>query len=158
MKWRGCSTSGARTISRGFTRQSIRLTHSRIRKAKSLFHSVQEQLEYFKNNILLDECHADVLVELGRYQEAANIHIEEGRTMEAIQVLLHDKSQESTKRANDHILRGLWQNTSFSMKIEDSDTAAMAFLSLASKVNHDFLSTTQKDEVGSSTTYYSCLG
>ncbi|TEB34927.1 hypothetical protein FA13DRAFT_1707130 [Coprinellus micaceus] len=117
------------------------------KKAKSLFDSVQEQLEYFENNILLDECHADVLVELARYQEAADIHIEEGRTMKAIQVLLSDKSQESIRRANDHILQGLWQNTSFSMKIKDSDTAAVEFLSLASKVNYDFLSSTQKDEV-----------
>lgn len=123
-----------------------------------MFDSVQEQLEYFENNILLDECHADVLVELARYQEAADIHIEEGRTMKAIQVLLSDKSQESIRRANDHILQGLWQNTSFSMKIKDSDTAAVEFLSLASKVNYDFLSSTQKDEVGLSTLLHSYSG
>lgn len=68
--------------------------------------------------------------------------------MEAIDVLLHDiGNQESTRRANDYILHGLWQSTSFTMNIEDSNAAAVELLSLASKVNCDVLSPTQKDEV-----------
>lgn len=120
-------------------------------KAKTLFESVDEQLEYLEDNVLLDDCHAAVLAELGRFQEAADIHMEEGRTMDAIKVLLQDKgNSESTRRANTYILQGLWQTTSFSHKIKDDDTEAISLLSLASKVDTDLLSPSQKDEVGSS--------
>ena len=64
--------------SKGLTTRLVRLAHSRIRKAKSLFDPDQEQLEYVEDNILLDECDADVLVSPGKHQEAADIHIEEG--------------------------------------------------------------------------------
>ncbi|KAF6765917.1 hypothetical protein DFP72DRAFT_996790 [Ephemerocybe angulata] len=117
-------------------------------KAKTLFDTVEEQLEYLEDNILLDDCHAAVLADLGRYQEAADIHIEEGRTMDAIRVLLEDKeNRESIRRANDYILRGLWQNNSFSQKIKDSDTDALALLELASKLDASLLSPTQKAEI-----------
>lgn len=121
-------------------------------KAKALFKSVDEQLEYLEDNILLDDCHATVLSELGRYQEAANIHMAEGRTMEAIDTLLDDnENEESKRRANDCILQGLWESTSFSRKVEDTDVAALNFLRLASKKDKDtmLLSPTQKDEASS---------
>jgi hypothetical protein len=117
-----------------------------------LFSSDEEQLEYLEDNILLDDCHAAVLAELGRRQEAAEIHLAEGRTMEAIATLLDDEeNEESKRRANDCILQGLWESTSFSQKIKDTDTDALRFLGLASKVdkNATSLSPTQKDEVSS---------
>ena len=119
-------------------------------KAKTLFDSVEEELEYLEDNTLLDGCLATVLADLGRYQEAADIHMAEGRTMEAIHVLLDDKENvESKHRANHCILQGLWERTSFSQKIKDTDTAARKFLQLVSKVDKDvmLLSPTQKDEV-----------
>lgn len=126
----------------------VQLTLDLISKAKTLFDSVEEQLEYLEDNILLDECHAAVLTDLGRFQEAAAIHIEEGRTMDAIKVLLEDKtSSESIVKANDYILRGLWQNTSFSAKIKSTDIGAKELLKLASKVDTSLLSATQQDEV-----------
>lgn len=117
-------------------------------KAKTLFDSVEEQLEYLEDNVLLDDCHAAVLAELGRFQEAADIHMEEGRPLEAIKVLLEDKgNSESTTRANTYILRGLWQNTSFSHKIKDTDTDSIELLALASQVDTSLLSPSQRDEV-----------
>jgi tetratricopeptide (TPR) repeat protein len=94
------------------------------------------------------------LAELGTHQEAAQIHMAEGRTMEAIDALLDDKKNEQSKRrANECILRGLWENTSFSRRIEDTDAAALEFLGLAeSKIDKGatlLLSPTQKDEVSS---------
>ncbi|RXW11436.1 hypothetical protein EST38_g14419, partial [Candolleomyces aberdarensis] len=121
-----------------------------FRKAETLFKSVEEQLEYLEDNILLDDCHAAVLAELGRHQEAAEVHMAEGRTMEAIDALLDDEENEESKRlANDCILQGLWENTSFTRKIEDTDAAALEFLRLASKVDKDakLLSPTRKDEL-----------
>lgn len=123
-------------------------THDSYSKAKTLFDSVEEQLEYLEDNVLLDDCHAAVLTELGRYQEAADIHMEEGRPLDAIKVLLEDKgNSESTARANAYILRGLWQNTSFSHKIKDTDTDAIKLLALTSKVEPSLLSPSQQDEV-----------
>ena len=118
-----------------------------------MFESVEAQLEYLEDNVLLDDCHAAVLAELGRHQEAAEIHMAEGRTMEAIDALLDDKKNEQSKRrANECILRGLWENTSFSRRIEDTDAAALKLLSLAeSKMDKGttLLTPTQKDEVSS---------
>ncbi|KAF6765913.1 hypothetical protein DFP72DRAFT_865039 [Ephemerocybe angulata] len=119
-----------------------------FRKAKALFDSVEEQLDYLEDNILLDECHASVLVELGSYQLAAEVHAREGRTMEAIRVLLLDeRNAGSIAMANDYILQGLWQHTSFSQKIKDTDTKALAFLELASGMDRSLLSPTQRDEL-----------
>ncbi|RXW16510.1 hypothetical protein EST38_g9345 [Candolleomyces aberdarensis] len=120
-------------------------------KAETLFESVDEQLQYLEDNILLDDCHAAVLAKHGKHQEAAEIHMKEGRTMEAIDALLDDKKNEleSRRRANDWIFQGLWENTSFSRKIEDADTAALEFLQRAFKVDKDakLLSPTRKDEL-----------
>lgn len=67
--------------------------------------------------------------------------------MEAINALLEDKgSEDSLRRANDCILQGLWQNTSFSQKIKDSDSAAIKFLQVASKVDLAAISPSQSDE------------
>ena len=132
------------------TTQVICVTHSGDRKALSLFNSVEEELRYLKNHVSLDECHADVLSELGRYREAADIHVKGDRTVAAVRVLLKDRaSQRSAQVTNHHLLQGLWQNTSFSAKIKDRDTVAVELLSLASKLNWDSLTPTQKDEVGS---------
>ncbi|KAJ2931128.1 hypothetical protein H1R20_g5904, partial [Candolleomyces eurysporus] len=123
-----------------------------LEKAKALFESVEEMLKYLGDNILLNECHVAVLAELGRYQEAAEVHLRAGRTMEAIDILLCDKeNKDSKRRANDYILQGLWETASFSQKIKNTDTAALRLLQLASKANKDanLLSPTEKDEVSS---------
>ncbi|KAJ2926890.1 hypothetical protein H1R20_g10212, partial [Candolleomyces eurysporus] len=130
---------------------AVRLYKKTEMKAKTLFKSVEEQLQYLEDNILLDDCRAAVLAELGRHQEAAEIHMTEGRPMEAIDVLLDDKENESEskRRANDWIFQGLWENTSFSRKIKDTDAAALKFLQRAFKVDKDakLMSPTRKDEL-----------
>jgi hypothetical protein len=99
-----------------------------------------------------------VLAELGRHQEAAEIHMAEGRTMEAIDALSGDKTNEQSKRrANECILWGLWESTSFSRRIEDTDAAALEFLGLVeSKMDKGatLLTPTQKDEVSSEFSHF----
>jgi tetratricopeptide (TPR) repeat protein len=94
-----------------------------------------------------------VLAELGRHQGAAEI-----RTMEAIDALLDDKKNEQSKRrANECILRGLWDNTFFSRRIEDTDAAALEFLGLAESTmdkGATLLTPTQKDEVSSEFSHF----
>ncbi|KAG2023736.1 hypothetical protein CC2G_001355 [Coprinopsis cinerea AmutBmut pab1-1] len=119
-----------------------------LKKAQKLFESVEEQLEYLEDNVLLDECHAAVLVELGRYQEAADVHLAEGRTLEAIETLLEDQENpESTKRANTCILQGLWQNVSFAVLFNKENETAHRMLELASKLNTMSLTVSERDEV-----------
>ncbi|KAH6917671.1 hypothetical protein BKA70DRAFT_1139349 [Coprinopsis sp. MPI-PUGE-AT-0042] len=119
-----------------------------LKKAQKLFDSVEEQLEYLEDNVLLDECHAEVLIELGRYQDAADVHLAEGRTLEAIQTLLRDEvSEVSAKRANGCILQGLWQNVSFAMIIRKESEGALRMLDLAAKMNADLLSPSERDEL-----------
>ncbi|TFK22063.1 hypothetical protein FA15DRAFT_623047 [Coprinopsis marcescibilis] len=119
-----------------------------LKKAQMLFNSVEEQLEYLEDNVLLDECHAAVLVELGHYQQAAEIHLAEGRTSEAIQVLLEDASNpDSTRKANTCIVKGLWESVSFAVRIKKDNTKAHQMLELAARLNKDVLSTTEKDEI-----------
>ncbi|KAJ2926878.1 hypothetical protein H1R20_g10207, partial [Candolleomyces eurysporus] len=118
-----------------------------LEKAKTLFESVDEELEYLKKDILLNDCYAAVLAEHGKYQEAANIHLREGRITKAIKVLIDDKENEESKRqAYDCILQGLWESTPFSQKIKDTDDAAPKFLQFASKLGQDttLLSPTKK--------------
>jgi hypothetical protein len=120
-----------------------------------LFESVKEMLEYLEKNPLLEDCHITVLAEHGRYQEAADIHERGGRFVEAIVTLFKDRENETSKRrANDCILQRLWESTSFSQRIKETDTAAQKLLQLASKVAKDttllsLLSPTQKDEASS---------
>jgi hypothetical protein len=108
-----------------------------------LLDSVQAQQEYLEDNILLDDCHAAVL---GRHQEAAEIHMAEGRIMEAIGAPLDDKKNEQSKRReNDCMPRVLGENTSFSRRIEDTDEMDKGAT---------LLRPTQKDEVSSGFSHF----
>jgi hypothetical protein len=60
---------------------------------------------------------AALLERLGRYSEAAELHLVEGRTLEGIRLLLKDPTQRaSVLRGQKWILHGLWQRVSFGMK------------------------------------------
>ncbi|KAF8895020.1 hypothetical protein CPB84DRAFT_1782432 [Gymnopilus junonius] len=105
-----------------------------LEKASQLFTSVEEQLEYLED-FDLDVSRAALLEKLGKFYEAADIHLFEGRTLEAIRLLLIDQDNlDSVRRANDCILHGLWEKVSFSMKGLDQIDGVPQLLALASKV------------------------
>ncbi|KAH6876648.1 hypothetical protein BKA70DRAFT_1576722 [Coprinopsis sp. MPI-PUGE-AT-0042] len=119
-----------------------------LKKAQQLFDSVEEELEYLEENVLFDECYAAVLIEVGRYRDAADVHLAEGRTLEAVQTLLLDEgSEDSAKRANACILQGLWQKVSFNMEIRKESDGALKMLDLVAKMNANFLTPSEQDEV-----------
>ncbi|KAF8955734.1 hypothetical protein BDZ97DRAFT_1926448 [Flammula alnicola] len=83
-----------------------------LEKATQLFDSVEEQLEYLED-FDLDVSRAALLEKLGKFQDAADIHFAEGRTLEAIR---------------------LWEKASFGVKSLDRIEEVVRLLALASKV------------------------
>lgn len=91
-------------------------------KASKLFDSVDEQFEYLED-FDLDVSRAALFESLGKFHDAAKIHLYEGRTSNAIQLFLKDDTNVASLHcARDCILRGLWENVSFGMKISESLT------------------------------------
>lgn len=104
-------------------------------KAKQLFDSVEEQLEYLED-FDLDFSKAAVLENLGKFQDAAEIHLAEGRTTEAIRLFLSDKSnEESIARGRTCILQGLWEKASFNTRGLNRSEQVVELLKLASNVS-----------------------
>lgn len=96
----------------------------------------------------LDVSRAAVLKELGRYREAGDIHLAEGRTLEAIQLfLIDDDDQHTVQRGHACILQGLWRHLSFGVKVQDGGAEAIQLLELASKVKLTSTDTVINDEV-----------
>ena len=104
-------------------------------KAKQLFDSVEEQLEYLED-FDLDFSKAAVLENLGKFQDAAEIHLAEGRTTEAIRLFLIDKgNEESIARGRTCILQGLWEKASFNTRGLNRSEQVVELLKLASSVS-----------------------
>ncbi|KAJ7479971.1 hypothetical protein B0H11DRAFT_1725402, partial [Mycena galericulata] len=80
-----------------------------IEKAGRLFDTLEEALEYLEDRGLNAE-RATLLEILGRSSDAAEIHLAEGRTPEAVTLFLQDHQPD---RAIQCVLHGLWQRISF---------------------------------------------
>lgn len=117
-------------------------------KVTQLFNSVDEELEYLED-FDLDISKAAVLEKLHRYDDAAEIHLREGRTLEAIRLLLMDRNnQTAIQRGNACILRGLWEHVSFGVKKFCRPEEVSQLLTLASKIkSSDLLEAAAVDEV-----------
>jgi len=85
---------------------------------------------------------------MGRYQDAADVHITEGRRKEAIEVLIADtKSDEAAARVAKYSLEEVWQNTSFGRKIQPQDSSTVEYLTLATRMDNRSLTPSQRDQV-----------
>jgi hypothetical protein len=73
---------------------------------------------------------------MGRLKEAAELHLEEGRQLEAINLFLKDREDsDAQRRARECILQGLWDHISFGIprtSLQGNDTVVQ-LLELASK-------------------------
>ncbi|KAF8222237.1 hypothetical protein L208DRAFT_1381918 [Tricholoma matsutake] len=113
---------------------------------RQLFNSDEEELGYLEEYDL-DVSRAAVLKELGRYKEAGEIHLAEGRTLEAIELfLIDDNDQDTVRHGHACILQGLWRHLSFAVKVEDEGAEAIQLLELASKVKLTSTDTVVNDE------------
>lgn len=64
-----------------------------------------------------DVARADLLEKAGKSVDAAKLHLAEGRTIKAINLLLQDHSDErALPRAISYLLEGLWKCLPFSIK------------------------------------------
>ena len=83
------------------------------RKASALFSSPEEELEFVRE-CDLDIAEVKILVARGQFFEAAELHIRENRLLDAVEVLLKDKtSEEAIRRASQSLLGALWSILSF---------------------------------------------
>ncbi|KAF8460963.1 hypothetical protein DFH94DRAFT_790038 [Russula ochroleuca] len=84
-----------------------------LKKASFLFSNAEEQLE-FARDCDLDIAEVNILVERGQFFEAADLHIRENRMVDAVEVLLKNKtSKEAMRRASQSLLDALWNVLSF---------------------------------------------
>jgi hypothetical protein len=99
-----------------------------FRKASYLFFNVEEQLE-FARDCDLDIAEVNILVELGQYFEAADLHIRENRMLDAVEVLLKNRaSKEAMRRASQSLLDALWKVLSFGVLPVELDKESQANL------------------------------
>ncbi|KAF9818499.1 hypothetical protein IEO21_02737 [Rhodonia placenta] len=81
----------------------------KLKRARELFESDEEALE-FMDDYGLDVVQTIYLVELKRFTEAAEIHLAEGRTFDAIKTFLQDKDNlKSVRSACQCLLDALWR-------------------------------------------------
>ena len=85
-------------------------------KATKLFPTLNDALEYMED-YGFDVARADLLEKAGKLVEAAELHIMEGRTIRAIELLLQDPDDaRAIPRAIGYIRDGLWKCLSFGVK------------------------------------------
>ncbi|KAF7340216.1 UvrD-like helicase ATP-binding domain-containing protein [Mycena venus] len=119
----------------------------KLEKANALFSSYEEALEYLEERGL-DVAHATLLESLGRFYDAAEVHLEEGRTLEAIKLFLRDRDNEhSIRRGTQCILQSLWRQVSFAASPTKEDPSVSPLLTLAAKAEASFLSENERSEL-----------
>ena len=79
-----------------------------FRKAHTLFATVEEEIVYLEDRNI-DDAHVDLLIRHEKKSDAAEVHLSEGRVLEAIDLFLDDKEnrEDSIQRAIDCVLQGL---------------------------------------------------
>ena len=145
-----------------YTRDDIYNTKTNIerRRALTVFEDSEETLDFLDNYGFGVE-KASVLERLTRYSEAADILLDEGKIEQAVELLIKDytilKRQTARQRAEDCLLRALWQQMSFgricgSSEVGGAETlsASCKLLLLAEKLRAvGGMSSRAQDEVGS---------
>jgi len=93
-----------------------------------------------------------LLEELGKFQDAAELHLAEGRIFAAIRLFLKDGTNSSSiLRGKECIIRGLWKNLSFATKLSEGLEEVDNLFKLASEMPEASTSINPElgDEVGS---------
>ena len=122
------------------------------RKARELFESDEEALEYM-DDYGLDSARASFLEDMGRYAEAAELHFAEGRTLEALRLLVLDRTNDaSMKRAFQYLLEGFWSHLSCGLSITNeflrNNDTPLKLLRLCDSLQGVDADVNVRDEVG----------
>jgi len=118
------------------------------RKAHQLFETVEEEIEYLGDRNL-DLAHVDLLLLHGRNMEAAELHLGEGRILQAVDIFLRDKDnrEASMQKAHDCILEGLWALLPFGVSGSTVNSEEVdALLSRSELLDQGLLSKNDHDE------------
>jgi len=113
-----------------------------------LFETVEEEIEYLEDRNL-DLAHVDLLLLHERSIEAAELHLREGRILQAVDILLKDTEDRegSMQRAHDCILEGLWFLLSLGVSISTVNSEEVdALLSRAELLDQALLNNNNRDE------------
>ncbi|KAJ7151710.1 hypothetical protein C8R46DRAFT_1357916 [Mycena filopes] len=114
-----------------------------LEMATQLFDKQEDALEYLDERGLHGE-RATVLESFARLSDAAEIHLTNGRTLDAIALFLRDQN---TERASDCILQGLWEILSFSVLPDAQGPLISKFLHFASQVDVSGISQSKRDQI-----------
>ncbi|KAJ3997585.1 hypothetical protein F5050DRAFT_1750599 [Lentinula boryana] len=123
----------------------------KLQQAGSLFDSVEDQLEYLEDRDM-DIARAALLAAHGRTREAAELHLAEGRTLEAIKFFIRDTDtdrENSVRRAAECVLNGLWQKLTFSLSSEHlgEDSDFLNLLEFMQKIDQSSLTPGSRNEL-----------
>ncbi|TFK38653.1 hypothetical protein BDQ12DRAFT_630422 [Crucibulum laeve] len=115
-----------------------------VRQALDLFDTLEEALAFSEERDL-DIARTAILISLGRYFDAAEVHLSEGRTKDAIQVFLKDNSSMAVLRAGECIVDGLWKVLSLGVVVKQ--TAVKWLLKTVDSIDRARLTQRQLDEI-----------
>lgn len=122
-----------------------------FRQANELFESPEEELEYLEEREHLDVAHVVVLESLGRYLDAAELHLAEGRRFQAIELFLKDGTNSSIRKAAGCIIQCLWHALPFGVPQSHSkkniSSEVIRLLTLAGQLRRGLLDDSVRDEV-----------
>lgn len=100
----------------------------------------EEDCLEFLEDCGFDAARATILESRGRIIEAAELYYYEGRSREAIHLLLRDTSNPSSlSRAAEYTLNELWKQYSFGSGIKQLDAQSEELLADARKMDSNFL-------------------
>lgn len=127
------------------------LPHSVYSRATRLFSEFDEALE-FMEDYGFNVARVTLLEQYGRFVEAADIHLGEGRTVQAVRLFLKDSSHESKERAESSLMLGLWRELSFGTSLGSETSVARSplgeLLTFSSEIKSQFSFTPRtSDEV-----------
>ncbi|KAI0770957.1 hypothetical protein BD413DRAFT_613484 [Trametes elegans] len=116
------------------------LRESQLSKARELFDGDNDMLEYM-DDYGLDSARALFLEQVGRYEDAAELHLSQGNTFEAIRLLTLDKENiQAVQRAMRCLLDGLWRHLPFGTVVNQAlllnDATLNKYLRLADGLIH----------------------
>ncbi|GBE78672.1 predicted protein [Sparassis crispa] len=131
--------------------RTIYLRERKLKQARDLFKSDDEALEYM-DDYGLDIARATLLEELGRFADAAELHLSEGRTLEAIESFSKDHGNpDSLRRASQCLLDGMWSSLCFGVtpnsELATSNNTLQKLLRLLARLDVTDLDSNMRDEV-----------
>ncbi|TDL19417.1 hypothetical protein BD410DRAFT_842137 [Rickenella mellea] len=113
------------------------LHRKELGKAKSLFKTVEDELEFAEENEL-DDARTEVLKSDGRFVDAAEAHLGEGQYLKALDIMqqihLEDKAVFGKKMAH-LVLKGLWQLVPLMSVPLHQDKTQHAFVEVAQQLD-----------------------